>query len=281
MGLPLATAYGTSGPGGIYGSATANATGQTQSRPIMLNRPFRSVADLGYVFRGEPFKNIDLCTPESGDSALLDVFCVNEDNRNDALVAGKVNINTRQAPVLEALLSGAAATKLRPIKPMLCPLTTIKRSARSPTLSSHDPANQWPMQVSSPISANWWGKWVPGFTSPSCPQPLLGGAFDGIANDIFQGGSYAGVLEGRNHAVVERYMESAIRALADVGTARTWNLLIDVVAQTGRYPAGVGNPTANGTDHFVVEGEQRYWVHVAIDRYTGQVIDENVELVKE
>jgi len=31
---------------------------------------------------------------------------------------------------------------------------------------------------------------------------------------------------------------------------------------------------------FSVEGERRYWVHVAIDRSTGQIIDENIEPVK-
>jgi hypothetical protein len=28
-----------------------------------------------------------------------------------------------------------------------------------------------------------------------------------------------------------------------------------------------------------LEGEQRYWVHVAIDRFTGQVIDKQMEVV--
>jgi hypothetical protein len=31
---------------------------------------------------------------------------------------------------------------------------------------------------------------------------------------------------------------------------------------------------------FVVEGEQHYWVHVAIDRFTGQVL-EQIEVVNE
>jgi hypothetical protein len=31
----------------------------------------------------------------------------------------------------------------------------------------------------------------------------------------------------------------------------------------------------------MVEGEQRYWGHVAIDRFTGQVIDKQIEVVKE
>ena len=34
-------------------------------------------------------------------------------------------------------------------------------------------------------------------------------------------------------------------------------------------------------DQFLVEGEQRYWVHVAIDRLTGEVIDKQTEVVQE
>ena len=52
--------------------------------------------------------------------------------------------------------------------------------------------------------------------------------------------------------------------------------MIDVVAQTGRYPQ-----SAKSVDNFLVEGEQHYWVHVAIDRYTGQVIDKQVEVITE
>lgn len=67
------------------------------------------------------------------------------------------------------------------------------------------------------------------------------------------------------------------RALGEVGQTRTWNLMIDVIAQSGRYPPGATN-LQNG---FVVEGEQRYWVHVAIDRFNGQVIDKQIEVVNE
>ncbi|MGI8481730.1 MAG: hypothetical protein ACR2MF_06675, partial [Chthoniobacterales bacterium] len=70
--------------------------------------------------------------------------------------------------------------------------------------------------------------------------------------------------------------ESIARALSEVAQTRTWNLMIDVIAQSGRYAPGATN-LAN----FVVEGEQRYWVHVAIDRFTGQVIDRQIEVVKE
>ena len=52
--------------------------------------------------------------------------------------------------------------------------------------------------------------------------------------------------------------------------------MIDVVAQTGRFPSN-----AKTAADFAVEGEQRYWVHVAIDRYTGKILDRQIEEVKE
>ena len=82
-------------------------TGNNDSRPVVLNRPFRSVAELGNVFRDTPWRNLDFMSPESGDRALLDVFCVNE-TPEDTLVAGKVNLNTRQIPVGAALIRGAS-----------------------------------------------------------------------------------------------------------------------------------------------------------------------------
>ena len=38
---------------------------------------------------------------------------------------------------------------------------------------------------------------------------------------------------------------------------------------------------ATGFANFFVEGEGHDWVHVAIDRFTGQVIDRQIEVVKE
>jgi hypothetical protein len=64
--------------------------------------------------------------------------------------------------------------------------------------------------------------------------------------------------------------------LADVGQTRTWNLLIDVIAQAGRF-----SPTATALDNFVVEGERRFWLHVAIDRFTGEIVDQQLETVSQ
>jgi hypothetical protein len=67
-----------------------------------------------------------------------------------------------------------------------------------------------------------------------------------------------------------------VRAFSNACQTRTWNLMIDLIAQSGRYP-----PNATNLSQFVVEGEKRYWLHVAIDRFTGEVIDRQLEVVTE
>jgi hypothetical protein len=79
-------------------------------------------------------------------------------------------------------------------------------------------------------------------------------------------------------AYIQRFHEAPIRALSSVGQTRVWNLLIDVIAQTGRFPNA---PTVTSLQNFSVEGERRYWVHVAIDRLTGKILDEQTEVVEE
>ncbi len=78
-----------------------------------------------------------------------------------------------------------------------------------------------------------------------------------------------------NQAVKAR-REVVARAVSSVSQTRVWNLVIDVVAQSGRYAPG-----ETDLNKFNVEGEQRYWIHVAIDRFTGQVIDKQIEVVNE
>lgn len=70
--------------------------------------------------------------------------------------------------------------------------------------------------------------------------------------------------------------EAAIRALAEVGQTRTWNVLIDVVAQSGKFTEG-----GTGPADFTVSGERRVWVSAAIDRVTGRIIDRQTEQVSE
>ena len=74
----------------------------------------------------------------------------------------------------------------------------------------------------------------------------------------------------------EEARETVARAISESCTTRTWGLLIDVVAQSGRCVPGTTDLA-----RFVVDGEKRYWLHIAIDRFTGEVIDQQLEAVYE
>lgn len=65
------------------------------------------------------------------------------------------------------------------------------------------------------------------------------------------------------------------RALADVGTTRTWNVMIDLVAQSGKVPPG------SQLEDFRATSESRWWVFVSIDRFTGKILAHSVERVVE
>jgi Tfp pilus assembly protein PilX len=252
------------------------ATGTTNgyiSRPTILHRPFRSVAELGYVFSGTPWRNLDLSFPESGDSPLLDVFCVNENTNPTGLVAGRVDSNTRQAPVLQALLSGVILDK-------------DSSAVVSSTLSSTQLAN-----LSSEVVAFTSGTLpvanrsalVGAWTYPGTPATAKTALTTGSDPNVYYTGLSSAIgtvsgVSGTPLSLIPRQRESVMRALADPETSRVWNLMIDVIAQSGRYPPNGQQDLSAG---FVVEGEKRYWLHVAIDRYTGQVLDEELEPVTE
>jgi hypothetical protein len=306
VGLPTASINGYSGSPSVYPASKTPFT-QSQSRPLLLHRPFRTVAELGYVFRDLPWKNLDFFTPESGDAALLDLFCINETSDPNGLVAGKVNLNTRQAPVLAAIAAGACVddpkvsnTTVGTVSPTLSTAIGNALTARTADTTT---ANLGPLQNVSELVGKWSSAVAPsgsasGITySPTNPANSWGVdlalpnykdgklSYTGFSSDasatsgtdlssVFTPAGVGSLTESL--AYIKRFREAPIRALASVGQTRVWNLMIDVVAQTGRYPQ-----SATALDQFLVEGEQRYWVHVAIDRLTGQVVDKQIEVVKE
>ncbi len=223
----------------------------TSSLPIILNRPFRSVAEMGYAFRDQPWKHIDFCTANSGDAALLDLFCLNESPRpaNTAVstdpvpIAGRLNLNTQQRAVLKAVIKGV-----------------IKTEETNDTVADTDADTLAGTLVALTSSSN------------TLKGPLLNRA-ELVTKWI---GDTAAIPATSQDSIIKRRREAAIRALADVGNTRTWNLLIDMIAQSGRYPSN-----AASIDQFNVAGEKRYWLHVAIDRYTGKVIAKYLEPVYE
>lgn len=233
-----------SGDGAITFHAGSAEFGHSR-RPVILNRAFRSVGELGYAFRDLPFKTLDFWSKDSADAGLLDVFCLVEE---PAVVAGQINPNSAAAPVLRAVLAGASKKEIDPslrmdaeVQQMGADIAAYLRD-NGPLLNraelvTHTPAGKPGVSLSNTLNLAF-------STNPDRANKPLG--------------------------------EAPIRALAPVTNTRTWNLLIDLISQAGRIP-----PNGKKLADFVVEGEKRYWLHVAIDRYTGKVIDQQLETVYE
>ncbi|MEM6601082.1 MAG: hypothetical protein AAF649_06835, partial [Verrucomicrobiota bacterium] len=243
------------------------------NRPVMLNRPFRTVGELGHVFTDIPWKNIDFFSPESGWTGFLDVFCINEDLNNNPVIAGKVDLNTRQAPVLAAILNGAYRADENGLAPSVPgdPISSTDATALADALVNRTTdlttAGKGPLLNLADLVGRY---------SPGASNNLFDAApYDGFSIDLAVSGSATGANpDPRN--IVQRLREAPIRALAAAGQAGTWNLMIDLVTQTGKYPV-----TATDVNDFLVEAEKRIWLHVAIDRLTGEVIDQEIEVVTE
>src|SRR5439155_3091033 len=213
-------------------------------RPVMMNRPFRSVGEMAYAFRDQPFRTLSFSASNSPDAGLLDLFSVNDYTNSAGTRGGVVNLNSRQAPALAAVLT-----------------STI---AREDTPRNNAGSSPSPSPLASPAANNV----ATSLTLSTIAAPVKNRAelANLIANET-----------GLGPTVPKTQRESIARALGEVDQTRTWNLLIDVIAQSGRYP-----PNATSlTNGFVVQGEQRYWVHVAIDRFTNRVIDKQIEVVNE
>ncbi len=231
----------------------------TTSRQIILNRPFRSVAEMGYAFRDSPWKSLDFSSAQSADAALLDLFCINEPSQSP-VTAGVLNLNTRQKPVLKAIVSGV-----------------IKNSIGNSTLSGAD-ADQIVSSITNGAASITTSRLNAAGTVSTSSQNIVGTSSSPMLNRSELATKISPLLtySSSTDAAIKANRESTIRALVDTGDTRTWNLLIDVIAQAGRFP-----PSATQTNQFIVEGECRYWLHVAIDRYTGQVIDQSLEVFHE
>jgi hypothetical protein len=257
--------------------------------PVVLNRPFRSVAEMAYAWSGQPWKQLDFSIPESAYAGLLDVFCLRENEHPRALEAGRVSLNTRHPAVLEAVLHGTRLDEAAP-GPVLSSGASGSAQQLAQALvartASSDP-QKGPLANLRDLSGSWRG----GSTPSSSSGPVSGvQAYQGFAADLPAALSDAeGVLRS------ERARSAVFRALADAGGTRVWNVLVDVVIQAGRYPRSalgsrVGGAQILGAEAratiaqselqgFTVEAQQRFWWHLAVDRLTGEVLDEQIEPV--
>jgi hypothetical protein len=279
-------------------------TAAASNRPIMLNRPFRAVAEMGAAFRGSPWKHLDFFLPESADAALLDVFCLTEPpplpvKGNTArlsaappLIAGKVSLNTRQLPVLKAMLAGALKDETTPASVLSDRLNAeVDMAARA--LVDRTTGNkpwQGPLTNNAELVGKLFAKDLTPLPAKTDPvytatvyktntepdrNPDIGAGkttltwhFSGLSADLDK------VFSVSKDRKTKRFRESVIRALADGGQTRVWNLMLDIVVQPGRLTA-----LESKLEKFVKEGETRLWVFLSVDRLTGEVLDQQFEWV--
>ncbi len=254
---------GNGSPKGAYALGDFAGNVSHGRRPVILNRPFRSVGELGYTFRDLPFKTLDFFSQSSADAALLDVFSITDEtsvnnNKLSAMVAGHVNLNNAPVPVIMALLYNGAKKEDFD--------TNYYMTAEVPEMSTNictllNPTNAPPL---GPIlnRANIVTTLMAGNAPANTNAPGNVSILASFANSVDIGN--------------KPYFEAPARALSSVTNTRTWNLLIDIIAQSGHLV-----PNATSLDNFSVDSEKRYWLHIAIDRYTGRIIDQQLEPVYE
>ena len=208
----------------------------------VLQRPFQNVGELGYAYNPVnpvPGSTLNFYTSGSGDAALLDFFTC---NTTDNAATYHLPYPLRAGPVnINTRNSAIIAALLTGALPNWPP-----------------PGSGVPSSSATPAATL--------ITAATNTQPAIS------RQDLARLAAAVGTTIGST----EEPKETVVRALGDTTQTRTWGLLIDVIAQSGRYPPG-----ETDLRKFVVEGEQHYWVHVAIDRFTGQVIDKQIEVVNE
>lgn len=206
------------------------------ARPIVLNRPFRNVGELGFVFRDMPMKSLDLNSPDSVDAGLIDYFCV-EGAPDSSVLAGRLNINSAHASTLEALLHGASR---RPDDN-----TVVISNSHADTIIGNLES-----KLTTPVES--FSEIVPHLASTT-----------------------ASTSASSSYPAIKGLREAPLRSLSAASNTRTWNLMVDLVAQSGRYTSA-----SSSASDFLVEGERRYWMHLAIDRFTGTVVDRQIEIAQ-
>jgi Tfp pilus assembly protein PilX len=222
----------TAGNPFLPSSPSTLPAGNNPDRPIILNRPFRSVAELGYVFRDQPFKTLDFFSTASADAALLDLFCVSENITG--VRAGVINLNTQNPSVMAALFSGAVTREQ---------VTPVTLAAAIPAALATNLISYITNAATGP------------FLNKADLAPFIATQTNSMGNVY-------------NKAA----LESIARSLADAGQTRTWNLLVDLVAQSGSFPKG-----QTGAGSFIVQGEKSVWNSLAIDRPQAKIIDQQSE----
>jgi len=211
----------------------------------MLNRPFRNVGEFGYAFRSAAGPTP---TP-SPNPKTIDFYTA----------------TSPDAPILDLFTYNNA-----PIRSGIVNLNTQAVAVITAILSGAFQTEQsiGPSPSPSPVASPAAKTAATNIVNATTTQPALSRA------EITR---LSSVVTNTPFTANEETRETVARALAEVTQTRTWGLLIDLVTQTGRYPPG----STDLAQPFVVEGEKRYWLHIAMDRLTGEIIDQQLEAVSE
>jgi hypothetical protein len=211
---------------------------------VLLNRRFENVGEFGYAYSPASTltsKTLDFASSTSHDKPLLDFFT----NNTASVREGIVNLNTRNGPVLASIISGALL---------------------------HDLGSEnTPISLVSQQDALTAGQAIVAATTAT------GGAAVNRADVARLAAAAAAAVPAL--AASDERKQTIARTLAEAGQTRTWNLMIDVIAQTGKYAPGT--PDLSDPTKFIVQGEKRYWLHIALDRDGGTVLGTQLEEVVE
>jgi len=180
---------------------------------------------------------LDFSSPSFPDAAVLDFFCYNPISSAYPR-AGIVNLYTRNAPVLAAILS-----------------STLQTDAAGKVTPNPTPVVSQAQAMSAANAIIQETKNVLAGTPAYGPVTQTDMTRAIAARLSAAGGSAIGTTQEQQ--------ESIARALAELGQTRTWDLFIDVISQTGKYKPS--SPDLTGSN-FIVEGEKRYWLHIALGR---------------
>ena len=227
-----------------------------QNATIVTNHAFSNVGELGYGIdtsnlpTGGPstcapnpvpgagaLPTLDFSSPSFTDAPILDFFSYNPISSAYPR-AGIVNLYTRNAPVLAAMLAGTLRIDAAGANPNPTPVVSQAQATNA--------ASAIVTETKNVLAGS------PGY-GPVTQTDLT----RAIAARLVAAGASASGWTG----FTTEQKESIARALAEMGQTRTWNLLIDVIAQTGHY-----GPNAQGLTDFIPEGEKRYWLHIALGR---------------
>jgi len=237
------------------GEPAAPAPPSPTANPNVISHAFSSVGEFGYgivtppgtgpppaAAGSTPIPTLDFSPPSFQDAPVLDFFCYNPISSAYPR-AGIVNLYTRNAPVLAAILAGTLKTN-----------AAANQNPPSPVISGTPAASSEAMTAATRIVTEAQKVLAGNPDYGSVTQTDLTRA---IAARL--AAAAAQHLPGTGNLTEQE--QGVARALAEMGQTRTWNLFIDVIAQTGHY-----GPNAQNLTDFIPEGEKRYWLHIALGR---------------